>query len=85
MSTKVEHVLKLVEALTAEERQEVRDALKRLEDVPPWATPLQRSLWAAGLVSEFGDPRKRAEHIRSFDPIKLAGEPLSEQIIRERR
>ena len=85
MATKVEQVLRDIEELTDEERQQVHEALDRLLYPPLEPTPLQRKLLEAGLIDQIGDPRKRAAHIRSFEPIKLEGEPVSEQIIRERR
>ena len=85
MATRVEDDLDAIEDPSEAEREQVRTALERLRDAPPWATPLQRRLLAAGLIETVADPRKRADHIRSFKPVKLGGEPISEQIIRERR
>ena len=86
MATTVERVLREIEDLTHEEQQRVRDALDHLLiDVSLEPTPLQQRLLEAGLIRRIADPRKRAEHVRSVQPITLEGELVSEQIIRERR
>ena len=85
MATKLELVLREIEDLTPDEQQQVREALDRLPDGSPKPTPLQQRLLEASVIQKIADPRKRAEHFRNFKPIKLEGELVSEQIIRERR
>lgn len=78
------------------ERQKLIEALnKGLEPSPISAKPahpaepisedeLERILRAKGIIS-FADPSTYTDEDEDFDPIEVEGEPLSEQIIRERR
>ena len=85
MSTKLKQVLRDIEELTPEERRKVQEALGRLATASVEPTPAQRRMLEAGLIRNVADPRKRAEFFRKHPPIKLEGELISEQILRERR
>ncbi|MDX2045077.1 MAG: hypothetical protein SF097_27955 [Acidobacteriota bacterium] len=45
---------------------------------------VERILRAKGIIS-FADPSNYTDEDEDFEPIEVEGEPLSEQIIRERR
>ncbi len=45
---------------------------------------VERILRAKGIIS-FSDPSNYTDEDEDFEPIEVEGEPLSEQIIRERR
>jgi putative addiction module CopG family antidote len=73
------------EVLTAalrllEERERASDA----PAIPPDEAEFERRLVAEGLLSRVPSPQDPARS-RSFEPIRIEGEPLSETVIRERR
>lgn len=78
-----------------ERRQLIEILNKNLDRQPVLAEPsssaepisedeVERILRAKGIIS-FADPSNYTDEDEDFEPIEVEGEPLSEQIIRERR
>lgn len=85
-------ILDEIKKLSVPERKEIKDLLDAEiindnspvdDENEPLNIRLQKKLFAAGLLREIKtSPRGR---IGDFEAIKIEGEPVSEQIIRERR
>jgi len=84
----VDEVLKAVRALSPKEREQVKALLSALPDEPvPQMTEdeFEQYLAAKGTASI---PDRAAEpdlESESYEPVTVAGQPLSEMIIEERR
>lgn len=77
----VNEILKAIDQLPPAQRDEVRQRLNFVADDPRFA--LAEKLRAAGVGVRTPKPLDPSR--KPFTPIKLEGEPLSAQIIRERR
>jgi hypothetical protein len=90
MSADVERVLNEIQALTPEERQQVRAALENMaiENSGPQMTEeeFEQHLLAKGIISSIPPRNVGYTAHRDFEPIEiLDGKPISETIIEERR
>ncbi len=84
----LERVLEEVKALTANEQQQLREALDRLLSATESLSAedeLERRLFEAGLLSEIKPPVTDLAPYRDRKLIEVKGKPLSETIIEERR
>ncbi len=91
------HFLQNIDALSPEQMRQLRRELDSKLDSPaaaeqPDLTPeelagqeLQRRLFEAGILSEIKPPRRLMPERERSAPVPIAGEPLSETVIRERR
>ena len=86
-----EQLLERVKYLPPEEQRRLREHLDAClaSPLPPSKTPneeLLRREMAAGVISRIPPPltEEFIQQWRSFQPIKIEGEPLSETIIRDR-
>ena len=83
----LDEVLESVKALPPDERQKLRELLdESLEESPlPGDDKLQRKLREAGLLTEMRLRVADLESYRSYKPIEVRGQPVSETLIEERR
>ncbi len=87
MSATLDKIMAEVKALPPAERQQLRDQLDALLSEPPAMTEdeFERYLAAKGVIAPVGEAETAAEDFRSYQPITVGGQPLSEMIIEERR
>jgi hypothetical protein len=89
-------VLSEIQKLTLEEAREVAERLDKYlreqeraalaaEDAEAREDEFERQLLAKGVITHIPSRDETDEEFEEFDPIDVAGEPLSETIIRERR
>lgn len=88
VSQNVDRILQAVQALSDDERRELRSRLNdhdaREEELRK-REQVRRQLVAEGLLSHVPPRGKDPERFRDWQPVAIKGEPLSETIIEERR
>ncbi|HXU36863.1 MAG TPA: hypothetical protein VN937_10920 [Blastocatellia bacterium] len=89
-------VLSEIHKLSLDEAREVAERLEKYlreqettmlatEDTEAREDEFERQLLAKGVINHIPSRDETDEEFDKFDPIDVAGEPLSETIIRERR
>lgn len=76
----VNQVINMIQALSPDERLQIKQALEDLTEQTASATALQRKLYERGLLTEIKSRIVRPRR----PPIEVRGEPVSETIIAER-
>ena len=88
-SVSLEKVIEEIKSLQPEEQIKVRellDAILSAQKNQPTREEYEQYLLAKGVISHIPTRTgNRSEELKNFKPIEVAGEPLSEMIIRERR
>ena len=85
MAAVLDKVLAELKALSNDEKKQVREKVSEwlAEDEAP-ELRLQKSLYAAGLLSEI-KPSRSGSRQHDFPLLEVAGPPVSQTIIKERR
>jgi len=85
--TLYEKVAREIPRLSPEERRRIRSLLDALpeDQVPPTEEEFAEEMLRLGVYERMPLPADASEVREPFQPIEIEGEPLSEQIIRERR
>jgi hypothetical protein len=81
-------VLDELKLLTPEEQRQLREAIDRLLSsaaAPPTEDDFEQELLRSGFLEKVKLPPADVEPIQDWRPIDIAGKPLSETIIEERR
>jgi hypothetical protein len=84
-SPRVERLLHEIEGLSPDEQREIRQTLDRPSAVDVSPTPLERLLMQEGLLKRAALPERRRSFFQRYPPVPVAGDPISEIIIRVRR
>ena len=81
-----QEIISEIRKLPVEQQREVRESLEEKEPQPLMTDPeFLEMLHAKGIIGNIPDPDAYTDEDDDFEPIEIAGEPLSEMIIRERR
>jgi len=88
METTAQKIISTVQTLPVSVQEEIVNALqrnlqKRNSSSAPDEDEIERILLAKGLISEI-PPRSNDKEEDSYQPIKISGKPLSENILEER-
>jgi hypothetical protein len=90
MTTELEQLIREVQSLPLEERKHLRQVIDESlasadRAIPPNEEEFQVSLVKAGLLADTRRPIRDVNAFRKNQPFSIAGEPLSETIVEERR
>lgn len=81
-----QEIITEIRKLPVEQQREVRESLEQKEPHPLMTDrDFLEMLHAKGIIGNVPEPDAYTDEDDDFEPIEVAGEPLSEMIIRERR